>query len=670
MLLCAAFLALPPAGALAQVSPDGKDSQKDLTKLSIEELMDIKIDTVFGASKFQQKVTEAPASITIITADEIAKYGYRTLADVLRSVPGFYITNDRNYTYAGADGISRPTDYNTHLLILVDGHRINDNIFNGAYVSTEAMVDIDLIQRIEIIRGPGSSLYGTDAFLGVINIVTKKGRDINGAEVSADAGSLGTYRERSTFGRQFANGFEILASQTYYDSGGNRRLFFPEFDAPATNNGIAQNADQDRFQSTFLSAGYKDFTLRSGYVSREKHIPTASFGTVFNDSRTKTTDSRAYIDLQYVHPIGHGWDLNARTFYDWYWYDGLFVFDYAGAGVPPFTVNNDYESGNWWGFDVSASKLLGERHRLTLGTEEDFNTKQVLGNNDIDPYFSYLFHQTSSTQSAAYIEDEYSIRSNVLLSAGARFDHYSTFGSTVNPRVALILSPQESTRIKVLYGQAFRAPDDYELNYKGTGFESNPSLQPETIKTTQLIFEKYFRRNLSVSASGFYNRINALISQETDPATNAIRYVNFNDVRGKGMEFSATIKRPSGWEGRLSYTVQEAHTVSGSAALSDSPRHLAKLNLIAPLFQQKLFAGIEAQEVSRRATVTGSEVGGFFTANATLSSKDLFGRFRASASLYNLFDKRYADPVGQEFVQPAIVQDGRTFRVKLTYRLW
>jgi len=90
-----------------------KKDLKDLSQLSLEELMNLKVDTVYGASKFEQKVTEAPSSVTIITADEIQKYGYRTVSDLLQSVPGFYVTNDRNYSYIGVEGISRPTDYNT-----------------------------------------------------------------------------------------------------------------------------------------------------------------------------------------------------------------------------------------------------------------------------------------------------------------------------------------------------------------------------------------------------------------------------------------------------------------------------------------------------------------------------------------------------------------------------
>jgi iron complex outermembrane receptor protein len=140
------------------------------------------------------------------------------------------------------------------------------------------------------------------------------------------------------------------------------------------------------------------------------------------------------------------------------------------------------------------------------------------------------------------------------------------------------------------------------------------------------------------------------------------------EVHGKGLEFQLSEKRPSGWEGRLSYTVQDARSQLDGDTLTNSPKHMAKINLIAPLWSKKLFASFEGQEVSRRETVKETSVGGFFVANATLLSKDMFGRLQASVSLYNLFDKRYADPVGYELRQNSIPQDGRNFRVKFTYR--
>ena len=662
-------LGLPPLKAQGQGTAAAQLPQKDLSQLSLDELMNVNVDVVYGASKFQQKVTEAPASVMIITADQIRKYGYRTLSDLLESVPGFYVTNDRNYSYVGLDGISGPTDYSVHLLLLIDGHRTNDSVYNAAYVGTDAILDIDMVERVEIIRGPGSSLYGANAFLGVINIITKRGRDFKGAEVSAEAGSLQTYRERATYGQQYASGLELLVSGTNYASKGNRQLFFPAFNSAATNNGIAQDVDGDKFDSAFLSASYRDFALRAAYSSREKHIPTASFGTVFNDQRTKTADAHAFEDLQYHHAFGSAWQVDARASYDWYEYDGVFIYDHSGAGTPPYSVNHDNERQDWWGLDFSVSTRIATRHHVTLGTEEAFNGKQVLSNFDEAPYFSYLSTSNSSTQSSVYAQDVFAIRSNLSLYAGARYDWYSTFGGTLNPRLALVYSPQENTDIKILYGQAFRAPDDYQLHYSdpSAGIETSPHLRPETIKTTGLVFEKYFWEHASFSVSGFYNWMNELISQTIDPANGMIHYANLDGVRGEGLQFQVSEKRPSGWEGRLSYTLQGSHSTPDGQSLSNSPRHLAKVNLIAPLFRDKLFASFEGQEMGRRLTVLQTRVGGAFVANATLYSQNLLGKLSVSASIYNLFDKRYADPVGQEIQDASVIQDGRTFRVKLTY---
>lgn len=114
-----------------------QEPPRDLTELSVEELMRVDIDTVYGASKSLQKLSEAPASVTIVTADEIQRYGHRTLADILRSVRSFYVTYDRNYSYLGMRGFSRSRDYNSRILVLVDGHRLNDNVFDGALIGTE-----------------------------------------------------------------------------------------------------------------------------------------------------------------------------------------------------------------------------------------------------------------------------------------------------------------------------------------------------------------------------------------------------------------------------------------------------------------------------------------------------------------------------------------------------
>src|SRR5262249_11189223 len=174
------------ATASAQVQPS------DLKALSLEELARLKVDTVYGASKRLQPVREAPASVTVITAEEIRRYGYRTLAEVLGSVRSFYTTYDRNYTYLGARGFGRTGDLHARILVLVNGHRLNDSVYDQALIGTEFPLDLDLIEKVEIIRGPASSLYGANALSGVVNVITKTAAQLEGPSLSAEAGSLDT----------------------------------------------------------------------------------------------------------------------------------------------------------------------------------------------------------------------------------------------------------------------------------------------------------------------------------------------------------------------------------------------------------------------------------------------------------------------------------------------
>jgi outer membrane receptor for ferrienterochelin and colicins len=228
-----------------------------------------------------------------------------------------------------------------------------------------------------------------------------------------------------------------------------------------------------------------------------------------------------------------------------------------------------------------------------------------------------------------------------------------------------VYSPAENTAIKLLYGRAFRAPNAYELYY----YQSATSgLQPETIETTDLAFERYLSRHTWMRTSGFYNEISNLIGQTTNPLTDSIEFINLDGARVKGLEAELNERGPSGWEGRVSYTIQDARDAHSGGVLSNSPKQLAKLNVIAPLVKNGLFGSFEGQCTSRRRTVFGTDTGGFFIANLTLYSQEFVKRLQLSASVYNLFGKRYADPGAEEHLQPAITQDGRNFRIKLVYR--
>jgi outer membrane receptor for ferrienterochelin and colicins len=654
---------------LAEASEPTGNLQSDLTKLKLEELMEIEVATVYGASKYEQKVTEAPSSVTLVTSDDIKKYGYRTLADILRSVRGFYTTYDRNYHYIGVRGFSRPGDYNTRVLLLVNGVRINDNIYDQASIGTDFPLDVDLIDHVEIICGPGSSLYGSNAFFGLINIITKSGRDIEGMEVSGEAGSFNSYKGRLTYGNKFQNGMEMVLSGSYYDSKGDERLFFKEFDDPATNNGIAEDLDYDRYKSLFGKFSVHDFTLQSAYIERKKGVPTASFETVFNDSRYFTVDEHFYIDLKYEHNFANDLSVMARLNYNYYTYHGYYPYDYADLGALPYIVlNEDYSRGEWWGGELQISKKLFEKHKFIIGGEYRDNFKQEQKNSD--EIQVYLNDKRDSNIWAFYIQDEYKMLNNLTINAGVRYDHYDTFGSTTNPRLAFIYNPFEKTTFKLLYGTAFRAPNAYELYYNDGDIssKSNSDLKSETIKTYELVYEQFIGNNLRGTASAFYYKIDDLITLTTDPSDNLLVFENIDNVEAKGVEFELEGNLWDGLRGRISYTFQETKDKKTGEILTNSPRHLARLNLIVPLIKEKLFVGMEEQYTSKKKSLAGDFTDDYFITNLTLFSQNLLKNLEASATVYNLFDKKYGDPGSEEHAQDIIEQDGRSFRFKLTYK--
>lgn len=657
-----AVMILPAAGYGAN-QPD-TEGQPDLTNLSVEELLTVEIDTVQGASGFKQKVTEAPSAVTVVTADEIKKFGYRTLADVLKSVRGFYVFYDRNYHYAGIRGFGRPGDYNTRVLVLLDGFRMNDNMYDTGAIGTEFPVDIDLIERIEIIRGPSSSLYGSNAFMGVINVQTKHGRDYKTVEVSGEAGSHETFKGRASYGNDFKGGPEVLLSGTYFNSRGQKSLHFPEFDDPATNNGNAVNLDGDRSRNSFAKLSYDHYTLTALYGKRDKDIPTASFGTIFNDPEAYSVDRTAVVNLQYSRLFDSQWEILARLTYSSYDYSGGYPYDY-----PPRTINRDETTGNWWGTEIRLSRALFEKHRLTMGGEFRNNFKQDQKNFDVDPYLSYLDDKRDSTVWAAYVQDEISLFKNLLLNVGVRYDRYSTFGGTTNPRLGLIYKPFDDTILKLLYGSAFRTPNSYELYYAASGSnKSNPDLDPETIRSYEFVAEQYWGRFLSGSASLFYYKIKDLISQQTDPADGFLVFNNTDEIEARGVEVELNGKWNTGFQGQVSYTYQDTENAATGDNLTNAPKHLAKAKIIIPIIGEKLFLGLEEQFTGSRKTLGGSTADSYFITNVTLFSQNIVRGLEVSGSIYNLFDKEYGDPGSEEHIQNILKQDGRIFRVKATYR--
>ncbi len=638
----------------------------DLRGLTIEELMEVEVESVVSASRYRQKVKDAPASITIITAEDIRKFGHRTLADVLRSVRGFITTYDRNYHYVGVRGFGRLGDYNTRFLLLVDGHRVNDAIYSSAAVGTEFLLDLDLIERVEITRGPGSSLYGSNAFFGVVNIVTRGAADLGGAELSAAAGSFGTSGARLSYGSDDGRGRSLLVSASGLASEGDR-LYFREFDPAdpladirAANGGYADEADYDRSRSGYARYADGGFRLSAAYSERTKGIPTGSYGADFNEPGNRTVDERGYLDLQYGGRTDQAAVYAVRTYYDYYAYNG----DYRYSG----TLNRDRAAGSWFGIDARIMQTILPGHRVILGAEYEGRGRQDQQNADIAPVYRYLDDHRRSRAWAVYVQDEITVSPIFLLYAGIRHDRESTFGGTTNPRLAAVLTPVEHGTLKLLYGRAFRAPTVYELHYAAPpSLQSNPDLRPEEIETYELVYEQAFGQGLRATATRYSYRIRNLITQTYD-ALGSASYENQEKAAATGTELELRRTWEQGADGRISYAYQRAEDPNTGKLLSNAPKHLAKMHLLLPVPQARLWVGLEELYTSSRLTIAGRKTPGHTVTNLTLLFRNEQRTQELSLSVQNLLDARYEDPVSGD-LNPLdrVAQDGRTVRLKATY---
>ena len=643
-----------------------QDQQTSLD--AFEQLMNTEVTTVIGASKYQQELTDAPASVSIVTADDIRKGGYRTLAEILNSVRGFYITYARAYSFIGSRGFSPQGDLGTRMLVLVDGHRLNDAVFEHAPLGYDFPVDVDLIERVEIIRGPGSSLYGTNAFMAVINVLTRNGNDLKGGELSVSGGSFNAWTGRVTGGGKLTGGGDLLISGSYRDSAGKQRLVFPEY--AATNNGIAQGLDGENSWDLLTKVVWKDFSLLLLHQDRDKTIPTAAFYSIFNDPGEKTSDRHTLAGLSFNRH--EEWaDLNARLTYNRYEYDGDYPLDNAGVR----TLNRDATVAEWLGSDLYASKTFGD-HLLTLGMEHRWQFTEQQRNFDVTPVpTTVLDDNHHSLVQGYYLQDEYHILDNLILNAGLRFDHYDSFGGTTNPRAALIWKPQNSTVLRLSYGEAFRAPNAFEQYYgDGSSQKGNQNLKPEKVRTGELNWDQFIGNNLKTTATIYYSRIADLLEQSNDPVDGQAVFTNQSPLESKGLELQAEGKWESGFSGRVSYCYQDSKRLEGGQILANSPSSLVKASLTAPLPLKKSSATLETHYSSSRLNAQRERVAGAAVVNLTLLSRDLLPGLDLSASLYNLFDTHYSVPSGPEHFNSlgeslrGIQQDGITFRIKATYR--
>ncbi len=651
--------------ATATFSSQAFTSVSNLTELSIEQLAGIEVES---ASRYKQPAIDAPASVSVVDAEEIRTFGYRTLGDILSSMRGIYTSYDRYVRYVGTRGFSRAGDYNTRILLLIDGVRQNDSLYSQAMIGTEFPIDIDLIARVEFVPGAGSSVYGSNAFFGVINVITKNGNDFRGTETAAAVGSYKTSKLRVTHGTTSDSGVEWLVSGSSFKQRG-QDLFFPAY------NDTARNLDSDQSDSVFAKMRTENLSLGMMLSVRTKDNPTASFQQQFGAQGSKSTDEQAAINAEYRKALSDVLSLKVSAYAQKYRYQGDFIYPYSGPITLPLRTsytNRDKSEGSMLGGELQFISTHFQNHRIVFGADYRKDTGVKQKNFDIQPYVSYLDSKVSGSSNGFYVQDEIALGEKLLINAGVRYDLISGFPSATNPRIGLVFKPQAQTAIKLIYGTAYRVPNAYEQHYETAtagGYMTNSNLKPEKIRSRELVIEHALSNSQRIVASVYQNDVRNLISQSYDSVADRFFFDNISGVRVRGIEAEWIGRLNGGIMARLSANFQHAEDTASRQTIPNSPARLFKAHLSAPLWRDQLRAGLEIQGMSRRKTDFNTETPGFAITNLTLRAPNFAQNTDISASIYNLFDHQFADPAGTEQApNDRIAQNGRNFQLKLNYR--
>lgn len=634
----------------------------DFTELSLEDLLEVR---VVGASKYEQRQDEIAASVSVLTRADIKAHGWQTIDQALESLPGMYTTYDRQYTMLGTRGFGLPGDFNTRILMTINGNRVNEATYDSATFGRVLPLSLDLVERIEFIPGPGGAVYGSNALFGVINVVTRSGADVHGFEIESAVAAPDDAREgRITWGHAFANGLDVIATAAAYDAqGDDLDMTFPgaaDDGSDLSGRAIGLDGEKDKEFMTRVSMG--PWSADMIYGNRHKDDPA---GTYLSDplSGGYLKDRYLLTQAQYESPpVDGGYQYVSRVFFSSYRY------------LQPLQYDTIFSSGGAsesYGLDSRVVATPWHNHKLQLGIEYQVNARQDQSNKDVADPTNSLNIEGSGWRSGFYAQDEWRVRENVTATLGMRADRTDRSDTTLSPRIGLIWNATPRLLLKAMQGRAIRQPNAFERDYDDTGTSftqiANPDLDHETIDTLELSLDYRLRQDTKLRLSAYRWTIDNLITLEADPSgSGASQYRSENDVDARGVELS--LLRSWDWGARLraSVSMQRAEYTNG-ARLDNSPEVLGKVNFSSPLPVDGLRIGYELQYYSERQAIDGSDLDAYWLSNVLLAGEGWISGLNVSLGVFNLFDERYEHPGSEINWQTALEQDGRKVLLSLTY---
>ena len=716
-----------PTAPAAPDQPTGEPPQlgdfRDFDELDLDDLLNV---TVSIASGKIQRAEEAPSTVSVVTDEDIRRMGARTLADVLQTVPGFEVlTNDLGRSRIAVRGVvsQHPTTLaavtqasSENILVLFNGHKLND-LFTGGATVVNLEIPLYNIKQVEIIRGPGSALFGANAFLAVINLVPYTASNLEGVEVSAAGGSFETQQYHVLAGHT-AGDLGVSASFQFSDTTGPKllvpkdaltlinetraRIGLPPqrlSAAPRTTSGDRRGVDFS------LNASYKGFTLNSR-VRDERGGGFIGFSDMFGAGKDRLDPRQILVDAGQTFALAPRTTLSAK-----FSFTQNEVRDFLSIPPSPsdLAVFEFSTNSRRYAAELTLDQRISSTNQITIGTgyegESTFNPRsqshfQTAGQPPRTFPFPTMIPATGRKIASAFAQDVWNPIQALGITAGVRYDHYDDFGDTVNPRAGVVWRLPKRVHVKALYGRAFRAPTLTELFVDLASFSNtvgNPGLKPSTVDTFELALG-YRDRQTRIGATYFTNVTRDFIvgpvqlrSVDQPTLQFPARFFNSPGFNVRGVELD--LKRTFGFDHTVfaNYTYQRATERSpdlalvrflgsfGATAGARLPSHLATLGGTAGLGRHVsvtptvLLRGQQPRcgSTARSGCVSNDPrkpVAAYGVVNLNVRLKELFDRLEVAATVGNVFDKRYFDPSVFLGVPGDYPKPGRNGLLQVTYK--
>ena len=694
-----------------ETSSRNDENQPDRTSTITEEFLTEAIwfgsvEEVTIATRHETKISKAPSIVTVVTAEEIKNLGYHTFVEILRTVPGFEILKD------GSNGVVVPAvrgiTSSNKVRLMLNGHFVNSP-FTGSAFGRFDDFPVENIKKIEIIRGPGSAMYGENAFTAVINIITKDAKDIDGVKVSSGYGSFDTYEENVVFGKTYGK-VDITGMLHYRQTSGfdgiiesDRQTILDNnlssFGYPAVSQAPGSVHDGRQEYDMNLKVTYKDFYFEGLYIN--KNVSPFIGGPQYAlTDESQVRDNYVFGEVGYKKKYEEKFTIKPRLYYDQFDLDNYIESLPEGTTVP-FDTDGDgnYDTLNTYpdgfigngkvtqkivGTEIPIDYELFDGNIITLGFEyrlinqtniefsSNFHpaTYDVLDSvHNFSDTYPFLKEATRRIWSV-YLQDTWDITDTLNLTLGARHDHYNDFGGATSPRSALTWAFMKDASLKLLYGEAFRAPNFVEMfTTNQPAIQGNEDLDPETIRTYEIGLSYRFNKYVTSGINYFNNDIKDLIVRRTlESNQNTSRYENSGDANIQGVEMETKVDIAKGNYVFMNYTFQDPKDDDGDD-LPFVARHKGNLGVNVHYWKyiNTNMSTFVSGRRSREEDDTRNDLSAYALLNLSVIGKEFFKTVEVYGTVYNLLDKDYSDP-GPVSIPEDLPRPGRTFFVGLSYQ--